>query len=97
METTTRRKGTGMTYEEVRPFLGEACHIRMRCVACRATHDLIGQVQPAKLGGEVVVRGYTFSVENIESIWRRRPPTRPRRRWLGISLIRRPHMGPSGA
>jgi hypothetical protein len=78
-----------MTYEEVRPFLGESCRVRMRCIACRDTHELLGQVQPAKFSGEVSLSGHTFSVEDIEAIWLQRPPTPPRRRRLETPLFRR--------
>jgi hypothetical protein len=82
MVTSSRRKGTTMSYNEVRPFLGEACHVRMRCIACRDSHVLSGVVQPGKLYGEVALGGHTFSVEDIEQIWRRTPSTpRRRRRW----------------
>jgi hypothetical protein len=78
----------GMTYEEVRPFMGSACHVRMRCVACRDAHDLVGTLEPARLSGEVVVGGHTFSVENIEAISLQRPPRRSRPRRFSFDFLR---------
>jgi hypothetical protein len=84
----TRYETQGMTYDEVRPFMGARCHVRMRCVACRDAHDLVGTVEPARLSGEVVVSGHTFSVENIESISLQAPPRRGRPRRVLFDFLR---------
>lgn len=75
-----------MTYEKIKPFIGERCHVCMRCVACRETHDLHGHLQAAKLYGEVGIGGHTFSVEDIESI-RLQHPRAPRRRRSRMTLF----------
>jgi hypothetical protein len=86
--TINRFRTSGMTYEEVRPYMGSRCHVRMRCIACSDAHDLVGTVEPARLSGEVVVRGHTFSVENIESISLQSPPGRSRPRRVLLDFLR---------
>jgi hypothetical protein len=98
MVISSRHKGIAMTYKEVQAFLGEICHVRVRCIACRDSHVLVGLVQQGKLCGEVAVRGYTFSVEDIEQIWRSTPSIpRRRRRWLALLFQTQPLRGSSGA
>jgi hypothetical protein len=100
MPTNTRPESTGITYEKLRPFWGMACHIRMRCVACPDTHNLMGHLQPGKLIGDVIVHGYTFSVEDIEDIWLPDPPAPPRRRailkWPDLRSAGRRLLAPAG-
>ncbi len=69
-----------MQYEEVEPFLGSRCHLRLRCRACKSGHVLAGRIHRGKNVGEVVLKGYTFDVEDIDGIWTRTPPGNPGRR-----------------
>lgn len=78
-----------MQYEEVEPFLGSRCHLRLRCRACKSGHVLSGRIHRGRNVGEVVLKGYTFDVEDIDGIWTRTPPGKPGRRIPAP----RPHLG----
>jgi len=60
-------------------------------------HDLVGHLRPGRLHGDVDVRGHTFSVEDVEAVWLRRPPAPPRRRRLDLRFAQRLRDGLSGA
>jgi len=51
--------------------LGPDCSVRLRCRACRSSHVLSGPIEPGRHVGDVIVDGYTFSVEDIEIVWNR--------------------------
>jgi hypothetical protein len=85
-----------MTYDEVEPFLGTRCQLRMRCRACRGGHVLSGHVRRGRHAGEVVLKGYTFDIEDIEVIWLPRPPDRPQRRRSVPLLFRRSPLASGG-
>jgi hypothetical protein len=54
---------------------------------------LTGRVNLGKNMGEVVLKGYTFDVADIDGIWTRNPPSKPRRRLPTPHLLRRTLLG----
>ena len=71
-----------MTYDEISQFFGSRCLVRMKCRACRGGHMIIGRMERGKHPGDVVLKGHTFEVQDIEGIWQKSPPSGPRRRPL---------------
>jgi len=74
-----------MTVEELSPYVGMACLVRFRCRRCGGAHLLPGIPQFGRYAGDVVLRGHTFTVEDIEQVWRDTQPPR-RRQGLGLWL-----------
>lgn len=74
-----------MTVDELAPYLGIPCFIRLRCRGCGGAHVLTGTPRLGKHLNEFVLKGYTFSVEDIEQIWRH--PSPPRRRSVRDLLL----------
>jgi hypothetical protein len=63
---------------------GSDCRVRLRCHACQSSHVYNGPIQAGRHVGDVIVKGYTFNVDDIEMIWRPRSRGGPRRgafRW----------------
>jgi hypothetical protein len=62
-----------MKPSELRPFLGEACRIRLQCRACGGHHNVNGELAAGPNQGEVLVKGHRYSVEDIDEIQAREP------------------------
>jgi len=74
-----------MTIDDLAPYLGRRCSIRLRCRGCRAAHVLNGTPRPGRYLGDFMLKGYAFPVEDIEQIWQHEtPPRRPLLRRLGL-------------
>jgi hypothetical protein len=76
-----------MTVDDLSPYLGRICSIRLRCRGCGGAHVLSGRPGTARHPGDFMLKGYTFPVEDIEQIWRDEPPPRhPLLRGLRLRL-----------
>jgi hypothetical protein len=65
-----------MTVDELTPYLGRRCNLRLRCRGCGGTHVLCGTPRAGKHVGDFVLNRYTFDVEDVEQVWRQSPPLR---------------------
>jgi hypothetical protein len=72
------RKDLPVTIDDLVPYLGLPCSIRLRCRGCGAAHVHSGRPRQGRHLGDFMLKGYTFSIEDIEQIWRHQPPRRPR-------------------
>ncbi len=75
-----------MTAEELCPYLGSMCMVRFGCRSCGGAHVLQGAPALGRYAGEVLLRGHTFNIENIEQVWRPTEPPR-RRQDVGLRLL----------
>ncbi len=76
-----------MTAEELHPYLGCACTVRLHCRSCGGTHVLEDVPALGRYAGEVLLSGNTFHIEDIEQVWRHIEPPRPKPR-LGLWALR---------
>jgi hypothetical protein len=63
-----------MTVDELTPYLGTPCNLRLRCRGCGGAHVLCGTPRAGKHVGDFVLRGYIFNVEDVEQVWRHDSP-----------------------
>lgn len=71
-----------MLMEELHPYLGKTCHLRLQCPACRRSHWLQGRLGQGRHHGDIEVEGQTFGAENVEAVWSASAPP-PGRRLAG--------------
>jgi hypothetical protein len=86
-----------MTADELQPYLGLACSIRLACRSCAGTHVLHGTLQRGRYVDELLLEGQAFCIEDIEQVWQHiKPPRRKRgvRLWLrrAFTLGKRPRV-----
>jgi hypothetical protein len=80
-----------MTVEELNPYFGIRCHVRLRCRGCGGAHVLNGTPRRSRYVGDFTLKGHTFNVEDVEQAWPQADPPRRRggaRLWLGGTLLR---------
>lgn len=77
-----------MTIEELAPYFGTRCQLRLRCRGCGGRHTFSGTPRRSAYIGDFVLKGYTFSVEDVEQVWRPAGPPRGKRRVQRILLPR---------
>jgi len=80
-----------MTIEELTPYFGTRCQMRLRCRGCGGRHTFTGTPRRSAYIGDFVLKGYTFSVEDVEQVWRPADPPRGRRLIPAILLPRLAH------
>ena len=80
-----------MSVDELRPYFGVRCYVRLRCRACLIGHGIMGRLEEGRHVGDVAIEGHTFSLEDIEgvSLMSGGPPRRIRLRVLFVSHFAR--------
>jgi hypothetical protein len=63
-----------MTPDELTPYLGRRCNLRLRCRGCGSRHVLQGTPRAGKHIGDFVLDGYIFDVDDVEQVWRQDSP-----------------------
>ncbi len=75
-----------MTIDDLYPYLGCPCAVRLRCHSCGGTHVLEATPSMGHYAGDCILNGYTFWVEQIEQVWRRTEPPQ-RKQHIGGWLV----------
>lgn len=77
-----------MSVDDLRPYFGKRCIVRLRCRACRSGHAITGRLEAGRHVGDVSLQGHTFSLEDIEAV----SPSHggPPRRGSLLPLLREP-------
>ena len=57
-----------MALHEIEPFIGRDCMAVIRCRACGREHSLRGVLTAGARGGEVVLSGILYNVDDVISI-----------------------------
>ncbi len=78
-----------MTTDELAPYMGLPCHVRLRCRGCRGTHILQATPMWGRYAGQLLLHGYVFNSEDVERVWQQAKPPR-RKRDVGVWLRRVP-------
>jgi hypothetical protein len=74
-----------MTTDELTPYIGLPCTLRLRCRSCGGVHVLHATPARGRYAGQLLLCGHTFHIEDIEQVWRQAEPPRRKRNvaaWL---------------